>query len=145
MEKAMKRMGGIGNNLGDAAEEYFYSALLHKKTLGGIKYDFINRNARKRGDWEWDLMLENGNSVAVLEVKHKIHPTDVEEFAKEKLPHFKESFPEYENYSIYGGVAGMAVPADSMKMAEQYGLAVLTQDGKSVRVLNSKGFKPKSY
>lgn len=145
MEKAMKRLGGIGNNIGDATEEYFYTGLQHRKTLNGIKYDFVNRNARKRGDWEWDIMLENGDTVAVLEVKHKLHPNDVKEFATEKLPHFKESFPDFAKYRIYGGVAGMSVPEDSRKIAEHYGLTVLTQDGRNLKVLNSAGFTPKSY
>lgn len=145
VDKAMERLGGIGNNIGDATEEYFYTGLQHKKTLNGIKYDYVNRNNRRRGELEWDILLENGDSVAVLEVKHKIHPKDVEEFATEKLPRFKESFPNFANYHIYGGVAGMSIPEDSRKIAEHYGLTVLTQDGKNLKVLNSQNFTPKLY
>ena len=145
VEKAMKRMGGIGNNLGDAAEEYFYSALKHKKVLNGIKYDDVAKNFGGFRDLEWDIVLKNGNSVAVIEVKHKLHPEDVEEFAKQKLPLFKQTVPGFSDFHVYGGVAGMAVPKDSMKKAEEYGLSVLTQDGVNFRVLNSEGFTPKAY
>ncbi len=145
VEKAMQRMGGIGNNLGDVAEEYFYSALKHKKVLNGIKYDDVAKNFGGFNDLEWDIVLKNGNSVAVLEVKHKLHPKDVEDFATQKLPLFKQTVPGFSNFHVYGGVAGMAVPKDSMKEAEKYGLSVLTQDGVNFRVLNSEGFKPKAY
>ena len=145
LDKNAEQIGGIGNNLGDVAEEYFYTGLQSRKTLNGVKYDFVNRNNRRRKDLEWDILLENGNSVAVLEVKHKLHPKDVENFATRKLPMFRESLPEFVDYQVYGGVAGMAVPEDSRKMAEEYGLTVLTQNGKNLKVLNSKGFKPKAF
>lgn len=139
-----KQLGNISNNLGDVAEEYFYTGLQHRKILNGIKYDYVDKNSRRRG-LEWDIVLENGSSVAVLEVKHKLHPKDVEEFATQKLPLFRKSLPEFSNYNVYGGVAGMAVPEDSQKTAEHYGLTVLTQDGKNLKVLNSVGFKPKTF
>lgn len=144
-KKIAKIIGGIGNNLGDAAEDYFYSGLQHRKILNGIKYDYVNRNNKRRKDLEWDILLENGNSVAVLEVKHKLHPEDVEEFATKKLPLFRQALPEFAKYRVYGGVAGMSVPEDSRKIAEHYGLTVLTQDGKNLKVLNSQKFTPKLY
>ena len=96
-------------------------------------------------DQEWDLVLKNGDSVAVIEVKHKPHPNDIENFATRKLPSFRKSLPEFTNYKIYGGIAGMAFPATLKKQAEDLGLIALTQDGGRIRTLNSEGFTPKAY
>ena len=146
VEKAMERMGGIGNNLGDVAEEYSYSSLRHRKSLNGIKYDGVARNLTGFvDDREWDLVLKKGDSVAVIEVKHKPHPNDIIDFATKKLPYFRQSQPEFANYKVYGGVAGMAFPASLKKQAEDLGLLALTQDGGKVRSINSSGFTPKSY
>lgn len=146
VEKAMERMGGIGNNLGDVAEEYFYSSLRRRRSLNGIKYDGVARNLTGFvDDKEWDLVLKNGDSVAVLEVKHKPHPNDIINFATKKLPYFRQSLPEFANYKVYGGIAGMAFPASLKQQVEDLGLIALTQDGGKVRSLNSAGFTPKSY
>jgi len=146
VEKAMQRMGGIGNNLGDVAEEYFYSSLRRKKSLNGIKFDGVARNVPSyKDEREWDLVLKNGDSVAVIEVKHKPHPNDILNFATKKLPYFRESLPEFANYKVYGGIAGMAFPATLKQQAEDLGLIALTQDGGRVRTLNSEGFTPKAY
>jgi len=39
----------------------------------------------------------------------------------------------------------MAVPATCKSMAEKMGLILLTQDGKNIKLLNSKGFEPKRF
>lgn len=146
VDKVSETVGGIGNNLGDVAEEYFYSSLRRKKSLNGIKYDGVARNLTGFvDDKEWDLVLKNGNSVAVLEVKHKPHPNDILNFATKKLPYFRASLPEYANYKVYGGIAGMAFPSSLKHKAEDLGLMAITQDGGKVKTLNSPGFTPKPY
>lgn len=145
LDRNAELIGGIGNNLGDVAEEYFYTGLQHRKMLDGIRYQEVARNLRGFDETEWDIALKNGTSIALLEVKHKVHPEDVDKFATKKLPVFRKAFPQYANYNIYGGVAGMSIPNTSREKAENLGLMVLTQDGKNLKILNSKGFKPKAF
>ena len=47
IKKVSKIVGGIGNNQGDVAEEFFYNSLKHKPRLAGIDYDFIYKNITK--------------------------------------------------------------------------------------------------
>ncbi len=42
---------------------------------------------------------------------------------------YRELFPEYKNYKLYGGVAGFSVPDDVIEQARERGLFVLQRKG----------------
>jgi len=42
---------------------------------------------------EFEVGLYNGSSVGLAEVKHKVHPSDIEQLISRKLLHFKTLFP----------------------------------------------------
>ncbi len=137
--------GNISNNIGQVAEDYFYTGLETQKQLNGIKFDTVAKNVRDPQRNEWDIVLTNGKVVAVLEVKQKPHINDLNDFVGRKLPLFKSSFPNYQNYQVLGGIAGMTVTSDFAEKAQNSGLFVLTQKNKHFKVLNPKGFKPKAF
>lgn len=67
--------GNVNHSNGEYTETYFYDSLADKKMLGGIKYDTISRNFTKRRNRvqdEYDILLENGSSVSVVETKYKV-------------------------------------------------------------------------
>ena len=77
--------GGVSSNQGSAAEEFFFNSLTANPEVGGIKFDRVTPNvmpATKTKQGEFDIVLVNGNSVAVVEVKYKVHPSDIEKAAK---------------------------------------------------------------
>ncbi len=125
-------LSGIGINLGDAAEEFFASSLQKNKKLGKVKFDAValQLKAHKgKVQDEFDVVMYNGNSVGLVEVKHKVHPADVEQLITRKLPNFKALFPAYSNADFYLGIAGMSIPKEVIEMAENKGIAVLRQVG----------------
>ena len=143
LQKMSERLGGIGNNLGDVAEDFFYDGLNTKKRLGKIHFDDVARNVHvKKG--EYDIVLYNKDSVGVVEVKHKLHPDDVKKFAQVTIPLFKKELPQYAHLKTYGAVAGLSVPKDSRELAEKLGLFVITQSGDSLKTVNSAEFAPKA-
>ena len=151
LEKTVKKLdklgvmyGGLGNNLGAQAEEFFYQGLQKKMEISGIKFDEIDKNIYFRGK-EYDIVLFNGNSVMLISVKHHFHPKDVDHFLKEDIPVFKTLFPQYESYKIYGGVASLARDKITEKIAKENGLFVLTQSGDQPMLLNEKGFEAKIF
>lgn len=125
-------LSGIGINLGDAAEEFFASSLQKNKKLGKVKFDAVAlqlKGHKGRVQDEFDVVMYNGNSVGLVEVKHKVHPADVEQLITRKLPNFKALFPAYSNADFYLGIAGMSIPKEVIEMAENKGIAVLRQVG----------------
>lgn len=127
--------GGVSSSLGASAEEFFYNTLTANPVLGNIHFDRIMSNIQistKTKQGEFDIVLINGNSVAVVEVKYKVHPSDIEKTAK-NLIRYRELFPEYKNYTLYGGIAGFSVPPDAVKAAKDKGMFVLKRVGEILK------------
>ncbi len=143
-KKLKEMIFGIGYNNGDVAEDFFYNVFSATKQVGDVHYDFIDRNRerrKKRLEGEYDIILVNANNLLVVEVKYKLHPNDVTKFAKKNLPNFKELFPEYKNYTVYGAVATFALPPDSYELAVKYGLQIFTQSGDGIKNISPEGLK----
>jgi hypothetical protein len=122
----------MGNNDGEIAEEYFANALEEKKVFAGQRFDDIDRNIKghdgKVRD-EFDIVLYNGTSVALIEVKHKIHLNDVDKMVTQKVPNFRFLFPRYKGYKIYLGIASLAFYDDVEDRAKALGIGILKQKG----------------
>jgi len=131
LDRVAKQLGGISNNQGDVAEEYFVNSLEDKLKIGDIDFDYLIQNFKaKRAHKilaEYDILLVNGESVAIVEVKYKAHPNDID-----KLPQKIESLkqlPQYKNYKVYAGVAGLHVSDDVIKKAKELGFFVIQRKG----------------
>ena len=125
-------LSGIGINLGHAAEEFFSYSLQKNKKLGKISFDAVAlqlKGHKGRVQDEFDVVMYNGDSVGLVEIKHKVHPSDIEQLISRKLPNFRALFPKYACSAIYLGIAGMSFPQEVADMAEREGIAVLRQVG----------------
>jgi hypothetical protein len=131
LDKASALLGNIGQNQGAVAEEFFFNSLAAKPEVGGITFDRIMPNVQvstKRKQAEFDIVLVNGNSVAVIEVKYKMHPSDIDK-AADNLKNYREFYPEFKDYALYGGIAGFSVPPDAVQAAKEKGMFVLKRVG----------------
>jgi len=140
-EKALKKIGievgGISNNQGYHAEQFFQDIFERKLEFGGVKYDEMIPNLAhksKKGEIEFDIALVNGDSIALIEVKNRIHPDFVKELAEERVDKFKEFFREFENYKVYLGIAGFSFSDEVLDRASAYGIGVVKQVGDSVEI-----------
>lgn len=141
LDRLGELVGNISNNQGDIAEEFFYQSLLKKPELGSLKFDSISRNLNNHiGNIqeEYDLVLMNGNSLAVIEVKAKAHPKDLEAFVQRKMVNFPKLFKGYKNYQRYAGFATLVSNEALVAKAQELGLFLLTQRGKH-RILAQEG------
>ena len=139
MKKLSKQIGGIGNNNGDVAEEFFFNGLAAKMRIGEMIFDTIEKKVkaiRKNLEGEYDIILTNSNTVVITEVKYKFHPDDVAPLLDKKIPNFKKLFPMYKDFKIYGAIAGLSVPDGAKKKAIKYGFFVLAQSGDNIKLLN---------
>jgi Holliday junction resolvase-like predicted endonuclease len=77
MQELQKTVGGITNNQGAFAEEYFFNSFENgKKNFFGEKFDEIAKHLKNRWQGvedEYDIVLYNHASVAIIEVKYKAH------------------------------------------------------------------------
>jgi hypothetical protein len=136
LNKLADLYGGVSENQGAAAEEFFYNSLNANPVIGGIKYDRVTPHlvvGAKGKQTEFDLVLVNGNSVALIEVKHRARLTSLDQLEKQ-IKRYRESFPEHANYKLYGGIAGLSVPDETIEEAHKRGVFVLKQIGTAFTV-----------
>jgi hypothetical protein len=144
IEAMQKEIGGISNSNGDVAESYFISCFDKSMQFAGQKYDELASNVRKKIkafnlQGEYDLVLYNCTSVVIIEIKYKARKEDVEPLLK-KTPIFKQLYPQYENYNLYLGLAGLHVNVTAEKEAIKQGIAVIKQMGENM-VINDAHLK----
>jgi len=143
LNKIGKLVGSMGRNTGEYAEEYFYRRLKNQNNLLGIEFSHIKRNLyceTGKLDGQYDIVLQNGQYIFVIEVKYKLHANDIIRFKEKALPKFKLLFPEYEDKKIYVAMAGMVVIPDCKQLCEDYGFLLLSQAGKEIAILNTPDF-----
>ena len=137
LKETSQILSNIGINLGYVAEEFFYYALEEKMKFGNIKFNNIDLNVKARNKKiqdEFDIVMYNGNSIAIIEVKHKVHPNDLQKLKTSKIENFKSLFPDYAGYKYYLGIGGMSIAQEIADMARAEGIAVLRQVGELAQV-----------
>lgn len=140
IDKLYKAQGRAENNRGAEVEEFFYNTLMHEPVIGTMQFDKVLSNhmvGKKGKETELDLLLINGNSLAVIEVKSKFHPNDLGQL-QEHIDFLRDHSPEFKNYQFYGGIAGFSIPNDVTKAAHEKGYFVLKRRGKIITV-NTQG------
>jgi len=142
LTKAISELNGVWKNYAeDTIREGLENAL---KELGFE--DFYLESERKREGMEIDALAVGRDYVIVVEVKTTLKQSDVDEFEKRLKERFLKVFHEYKGFKVYGAVAGMRIQSGIDKYASKKGFIVLKhRDGKDVKVLNEKGFKPKDF
>ena len=153
LSKTIKKLDDIGRQLGDlglvqgeVAEDLFYRNL--RSIFRKVKLDLkkVKRNLKRKGEGEYDLVAVDGGRVLVVEVKNKLEKRMVDKFLEEKLPRFKELFPEYADYDVVAGMGALVVKDDVGRYAEKAGLYVLTQtDEGGAALMNREGFEPRTF
>ena len=144
-ERRMKNMedryGSQSFNLGSFAEEYFFNSFEDgKQNFFGEQFDDIERNVkgpkRKIKD-EYDIVLFNCTSVAIIETKFKAHVNDLPSVVK-KAETFRINYPEFANHRIFLGLASMSFYPELEKKCADEGIAVIKQVGDKVVIIDER-------
>ena len=147
-------IGGIGNSNGNVAEEYFRNAFKDDPTLNGQIYDTVSfnlhtKNKKKQIEGEFDLVLLNEESVAIIEIKYNLKTDRYFENGKmkdkfekilNKINTFKALYPVYENHKFYLGIAALSFEKEIEDRIIKEGIAVIKQAGDKM-IINSKNLK----
>ena len=135
-----EQIGGISNSNGDFAEEFFYNSLKETMTFAGIHFDCIsNKFARERImpdkteiKAQFDIVLHNGNSIALIEAKYKANLKDIKELVEKKIPNFRFLYPEFAKYKLYLGIGSLVLKERIIQEAKKLGIGLMKQRGDAV-------------
>ncbi|MBF0614241.1 MAG: hypothetical protein G8237_10630 [Magnetococcales bacterium] len=148
LQEVGRRIGQLGSRLGEFVEEMVAPACERLFAERGIPIHRVFRRmtAKLSGGrfMEIDLVVENSDSLGLVEVKSKLTVSDVQEFM-EDLSLFKEFFPRYADMRVIGAVAAMVVEENVLRFAMHQGLFVIVQAGENVRIANDPAFVPRVW
>ncbi len=142
LDKVAQLLGNIGISNGDFAEELFFNSLYANPFLGGLRYDSVKRNVsnrrRNRDEGEYDIVMYNGDTVALIEVKYKAHINDIDKLLTKEPQNFRQTFTEYKDYKFYLGLASTVTDGKLITEAREAGIFLLTQRGQHIEVVNEE-------
>jgi hypothetical protein len=134
-KKIDETIGSWANNYGFIAEEYFFNSFERgKKNFFGEKFNEITKGLKGRINKledEYDIVMFNGSSIAIVETKYKAHVNDVPQVLK-KAETFRILFPYHKDLKIYLGLATMAFYPELEQACINKGIAVIKQVGETV-------------
>ena len=142
LNETRKEVGGLGKSYGMHAESYFFESLKKSRIFGGITYDIVGNDFKstlrmpdgERIDAQFDIVMSNGDSVAIIEVKSKVKQDDVKKLVNKKLGDFKKLFLQYSGYKFYLGVAGFSYDTNAEQEAIKNGVGILKLSGENVEI-----------
>jgi hypothetical protein len=137
IKETNKMVNGISQSNGDFAEEAIYSALEESMVYGGIKFEDINPNMKRKSkakklQGEYDIVLKNGDTLAIIETKYKVRQQDVDKLVNEKVGKFRKLYPEYNDYKLILGIGGMSFDVESIASANENGVGIIKVIGEKV-------------
>jgi predicted RNase H-like nuclease (RuvC/YqgF family) len=142
MKELNKQIGGNSSSNGEIAEAYFYNTLKKDKTFVNEKFDEIHRNRKYvngEHDAEFDIILFNGKSAAIIEVKYNAKPDNISvRNLISRIEAFKLLYPKCKNHSIYLGVAAMTFRKGMEERLHRAGIATIRQIGKKMVVYDKE-------
>jgi hypothetical protein len=143
MKELQNLMGGWATNHGNFAEEYFFNSFENcQQNFFGEKFDEISKNLKSKKnktEYEYDIVMYNCSSIAIVEVKFKAHKNDIPDVLKH-ADTFRFFYPEYKDYKIYLGLASMSFYPELEQECINTGIAVIKQVGDTV-VINDTNLK----
>jgi hypothetical protein len=146
------QMGRLGNRFGELAEHLVAPNIVRKFNALGFHFDEISGLRQVIHDEgsgqkiaEFDILLENGDSIVGVEVKAKPSCDDVEDHARRLQILRLNKDRKNDKRKIYGAVAG-AIMTDSAKTAAlKAGMYVIIQTGDTVKIDIPEDFVPKAW
>jgi hypothetical protein len=137
-----EQIGGITRSNGEFCEEYFINSYKENPIFLGEKFDRVIDHLKPDPvviDDEYDLVLRNGSTIVLIEMKYKASTHDVGKmFAK--LHSYRANYPMFNDYKIYLCLASFRFPNRVRAKAAEEGIVLIKQRGEKIEVI-SKNLK----
>ena len=145
MKALQEELGGVGRSNGQVAEDTIYAALEKEMMFAGRKFHDIDRNwNRKKTDLklqaEFDIVLINDDTLALIETKYKVRDVDVTKLVDTTKNKFKILYPQYSHYKVILGIGGMAFDQRAIDEANANGVGLIKIVGDKVE-FQTEGIK----
>ena len=148
VERTSKAVDGLTTRWGRFVEELVRPAVLRMFRDRGILITRTMERVRSPlssgTPMEIDILGVNGMKVVAVECKSRLSKDDVDEMG-DRLINFKQAFPEYAQYALYGAVAGIEINEGVDIYAYRKGLFVIRTNGESVEIANDDKFQPLAW
>ncbi len=147
VERAVKSVDALTTRWGRFVEGLVEPAVVQLFQERGIDVKEVYPRARTKRPglaMEIDILAVNETEVVLVECKSRLSQDDVDEFL-EKLSRFKQSFPHYQTYRVYGAVAGIEINEGVDRYAIRKGLFVIEPAGDTVAIRNDDQFQPRTW
>jgi len=150
VKKTCKEMGGLGNTFGDVIEHLFSPGTRRLFRELGHQFDKVPLHGKKIKEGEKllaeiDLLMENEETVAAVEVKARVRVKDVSDHANrlETLRGWLDRRRDHRK--LIGAMAGAAFGEEERKAALEAGFYVMAQSGDTVLLDVPEGFQPRKW
>ena len=129
VNKTSKDVRGISLSNGAMAEEAIYNVLEKEMTFGGRKFDAIRKNLQIVSGidtkTELDVLMVNGDTVAIIEAKYKVDKDDLAELFTKQLKYFRQYYTDYSNHKVILGIGGMSFEEGVIQSANKKGVGII--------------------
>ena len=145
--QASQSVNGLSSRWGQFVENLVAPAAVRLFQGQGIEVTMIAqrvRAARQGRHLEIDILAVNTTVAVVIEVKSRFTQDYLQQFLI-NLRQFKEFFPQYASYQVYGAIAGIEMDSGVDTAAARQGLFVIEQSGDSVTISNEPAFQPRTW
>jgi hypothetical protein len=133
-----KRIEGISKSNGLFCEEYFINSFKENPFFLGEKYDRVLGNHKPlfpEIEDEYDVILLNGTTVVLIEMKYKADINDVGKMFS-KLHTYRTNYPVFNDYKIYLGLASFSFSKVVRDRAAKEGIVLIQQRGDKIEVVS---------
>ena len=130
IDKLSENIGGIDRSNGLVAEDTIYNVLEKDKTFCGIRFDYIRKNVVNQSEdhrtlSELDLLMVNGDHIAIIETKYKVENKDITKLLTKQLKDFRACYPRYKNHKIVLGIGGLSFEKNVISKARDNGIGII--------------------
>ena len=148
IEEALKELDDEYVNISiseeEVAESFFTNFFYNSMSFAGRKYDVITYKHRiystkLKLQGEFDFMLNNRDSVVLLEIEYQANKNNVAELLN-KARVFRQLYSEYKNCDLYLGLAALHFDSETENECTEQGIAIIKQVGDMV-VINDAHLK----
>jgi len=138
IDRTNRQIGGITNSNGEFCEEYFINAYKENPVFMGERFDRVLPNLRPDPvviNDEYDLVLRNGKTVVLIEMKYKANVDDVGRMFR-KLETYRANYPMFKEYKVYLCLASFRFSDIVRARAEEEGVVLIQQRGEVIEVIS---------
>lgn len=152
LKKTQKEVGYLSSSVGRVVESMVEGNIVDKFQAFGYgvtecfpRLPFVNKKLNISG--QIDLLLEDGDTAVLIEVKTTLETTDVRKHIErmEKYRLYSNAKGNAKKHYV-GAVAGAVIMGDAKETAHENGLYVIVQSGDAVEIIKPpEGFKAKEW